>query len=339
MSTYLHRSITAGFFVVTAFGLGFSSVASAAEVANTLRYGINNEQNINRLPQVIAEREGFFAREGLNVEIVTLTAPGPTVREALANGGVDMVRRQLPLFIHAAITGEVTSIGVGLGLSNTVYFLVARPEIESFADLKGKTVAVTVAPDGITLWTRKLLELHGLKNNERSFYNEDVETIRVIGSAGRLACLQSGECDAAPLTWPVAFEQLDAGYHILGITNEIEPLFYQLDIVNPSWAAAHRDLVEKYIRATTAAKRFIHDPENRDEVVAVTMDYMQQPENSTRQILSYIWDPQNRVLVQQAEIDVDNVRETISLMAEYGVLAQPMPEHFVDTSYAEEADQ
>ena len=338
MSTCLHRSTTAGFLALTAFGLGFGSVASAAEVA-TLRYGTNNEQNINRLPQVIAEREGFFTREGLNVEFVTLTAPGPTVREALESNSIDMARQQLALLIHDRITGEVTSVAVGLAVSNGVYFLVARPEIESFADLKGKTVAVTLPHDGITLWARELLELHGLKNNERSFYNEDVETIRVGGSAGRLACLQSGECDAVPLNWPVAFEALDAGYHVLGITNEIGPLFYYVDIANPTWAASHRDLVEKYMRATTAAMRFIQDPNNSDEVVEVMMDYMQQPENSTRQMLSYILDPQNRVLPQQAEIDIDNVRATISLMAEYGVLAQPRPERFVDTSYAEEANQ
>ncbi len=335
MSTCLHRSTTAGFLALTAFVLGFGGAVSAAEV-DTLRYGTNNEQNINRLPLVIAEREGFFAREGLNVQIVTFAA-GTMVREALANGSVDMARRQLPLMIHEAITGEVSSVAVGLGMSNSVYFLVARPEIESFADLKGKTVAVTRPPDAITLWARKLLELHGLKNNERSFYNEDVETKDIGGSGGRLACLQSGECDAALMAWPVAFEGLDAGYHILGITNEIGPLLYQVDTANPSWAAAHRDLIIKYLRATTAAKRFIHDPENRDEVVAVTMDYMGQPENSTRQMLSYIWDPQNRVLLAQAEIDINNVRETISLMAEYGVLAQPMPELFVDTSYAAEA--
>ena len=339
MSTCLHRSTTAGFLALTAFGLGFGSVASAAEVAS-IRYGVNNEQNINRLPQVIAEREGFFAREGLNVEIVVLPAPTSRgVLQDLENGSVDMARRQLALFIHARITGEVTSIGVGLGMNNTVYSLVVRPEIESYADLKGKTVAVTGPDDAITLWGRKLLELHGLKNNERSFYNEDIETINVLGSAARLACLQSGECDAALLTWPRSFEARDAGFHILGITNEIEPLMYHIDIANPSWAASHRDLIEKYMRATTAAMRFIHDPENRDEVVAVTMDYMGQPEDSTRQMLSYIWDPENRVVPQQAEIDIDNVRATISLMSEYGVLAQPRPKQFVDTSYAEENNQ
>ena len=52
-----------------------------------------------------------------------------------------------------------------------------------------------------------------------------------------------------------------------------------------------------------------------------------------------MWDTQNCVLPKHAEIDVNNVRATISLMSEYGVLAQPRPERFVDTSYAEEAGQ
>ena len=345
MSTYLYRSITAGFLVLMAFTAGFGGVTSAAEVANTLRYGTDNERNISRLPQVIAEREGFFAREGLNVQFVNFASsfrapaagqnPG-TVREAMANGSIDMTRQQLPLLINDVMTGRVTVpyVGVSVLMNNSVYFLAVRPEINSYDDLRGKTIAITGLHDGITVWTQKLLALHGLQN-------EDVNLRTIAGSQTRLVCLEAGECAAASLAQPAVFEALDAGHHTLGITNEIGPLFYQLDIVNPTWAAAHRDLVVKYIRATTAAMHFIQDPMNRDEVVRVTMEYMQEPEDRTRQMLSYIWNPQNRVLPQQAAIDMDSVREAIALLGEYGILEQPLPmaERFIDPSYAIAAGQ
>ncbi len=362
MRTYLLRSTMVSLLALAAFGLGFSGGASAAETANTLRYGIDDEQNINRLPQVIAEREGLFAREGVKVELVPFRssfrtraagqAPAPaagnatTVREGMAQGTIDMSRQQLPLLINEAMAGG-KFVGVAVTASNPVYFVVARPEIKSFADLKGKILTITNLHDGITVWTRKLLALHGLKN-------DDVQLKTIAGSEARLVCLKSGDCAAATLDQPAIFEALDAGHHALGITNEIGPQLYQVDIVNPIWAAAHRDLVVKYIRATTAAMRFIQDSKNREEVVKVTMAFTKQPENHARQMLAYIGDPKNRVF-QTSAPDMNTVKAAISLLGEYDVLKQPLPsllgeydvlkqplpapERFVDSSYAKAAGE
>ncbi len=343
MRNNLIRSTVVSFLVVTAVGLILSGSARAAD-ANTLRYGIDDEQNINRLPQVIAEREGLFAREGLAVELVRFTsvfrarqagqnsaAANPTsVRDGMAKGTIDMARQQLPLLINDTMAGG-KSVGVSVTASNPVYFVVARAEIKSFADLKGKTLTITNPHDGITIWTRKLLALHGLKD-------DDVTLKNIAGSDARFACLNSGECAAATLDQPAIFKGLDAGHHALGITNEIAPRLYQVDIVNPTWAAAHRDTVVKYIRATTAAMRFIQDPKNRDEVVKVTAAFTKEPEDRSRQMLGYIWDPKNRVFESSAP-DMNAVRAAISLLGEYDVLKQPLPaaERFVDPTYAKAA--
>jgi ABC-type nitrate/sulfonate/bicarbonate transport system substrate-binding protein len=325
-----------------AFDGGFSTPAAAAD--NTIRYGLDNPQNIDRLPQEIAQREGFFAREGLTVELVPFksafartrdSVPVPagnrlTIREGMAQGTIDMSRQQLALLINDVIAGG-KSVGVAVTASNPVYFIAVRPEIRSFADLKGKTLTITNPHDGITLWSRKLLAQHGVAS-------ADVSLKAIAGSPGRVDCLRSGECAAATLDQPAIFEALDAGFHSLGVTNEIGAQLNQLDVVNPAWATGHRDLVAKYIRATTAAMRFINDAKNRDEVVKVTMDFMKQPENHTRAMLANIWDPKNRVF-QTAAPDVNNIRAAIALLGEYDVLKQPLPvpERFVDPSYAKAA--
>jgi ABC-type nitrate/sulfonate/bicarbonate transport system substrate-binding protein len=168
--------------------------------------------------------------------------------------------------------------------------------------------------------------------------NEDVTLKNIAGSDGRFACLSSGDCAAATLDQPAIFKALDAGHHALGITNEIGPRLYQLDIVNPTWAAAHRDTVVKYIRATTAAMRFIQDPKNRDEVVKVTIAFTKEPENHSRQMLANIWDSKNRVF-EGAAPDMNAVKAAISLLGEYDVLKPPLPaaERFVDPSYSKAA--
>src|ERR1051326_3980338 len=324
----------------TAVGCVFSSQAVAADASTTLRYGIDDEGNINRLPQEIALREGLFAREGLNVEIVRFTgsfrtrgtaaANAPSVRDGMRNGTIDMSRQQLPILITETLDGG-KYVGVSVTATNPVYFLVARPEIKTFADLKGKTLTITNPRDGITVWTRKLMAAHGLKN-------DDVTLKNIAGSDARFVCLNSGECAAATLDQPAIFKGLDAGFHALGISNEIGPRLYQLDIGNPAWATAHRDAVIKYLRGTNAAMRFIQDPKNRDEVLKATLAFTKESENHARQMLAYIWDPKNRVFEGSAP-DLNAVKAAISLMGEYDALKEPLPapERFVDASYAKAA--
>jgi len=338
MAMHLFCPAMAMLIALAAMACGSSGGAWAADI---IRYGIDDDQNINRLPQVVAEREGFFAHEGVEVQTVPFTVsfrtpPGAnpiTMREAMSKGDIDMSREQFPLLINDVMAGrKVVAVSVASG--NPVYFVVARPEIKSFADLKGKTLTITNPRDGITVWTRKLLALHGLADT-------DVTLKNIAGSQGRLACLKSGECAAASLAQPSVLDAIEAGSHTLGLTNEIGPPLYQFDIVDPTRAAANRDAVIKYIRATTAAVRFIRDPKNRDEVVKITMAYMKEPENRSREMLTYIWDPKNRVLPQQAGIELEGVKAAIALLSEYDILKPPLPvpERFIDTAYAEAASR
>ena len=150
-------------------------------------------------------------------------------------------------------------------VNNPAYFLVARPDIKTFADLKGKDLVEPSASDPITLTARKLMEMHGLKDG-------DVEIKYIGGSEPRVACLTSGGCAAGSLSQPAVVAAFDAGFHTLAMHIETGPLLYVVEIVDRSWAEAHSDIVVRYIRATAAATRFIHDPRNRDEVVKAAME-------------------------------------------------------------------
>ena len=65
--------------------------------------------------------------------------------------------------------------------------LMARPEIKSFADLKGKTVALTVPYDLMTLSMRKMMEQHGIRK-------EDMRADRDHGLRTARGCLRTGDC-------------------------------------------------------------------------------------------------------------------------------------------------
>ncbi len=329
-----NRSATIGWLAALAVAVGYGDMA-AAQAPYTIRYGVDTERNINALSQVIAERQGFLAREAIKLEPVRFLTGADRAgnRSAMVANreNFDMTRGQAPFLIEEVLKGS-NYVAVAAVVNNPVYFMVARPDIKTFADLKGKDLVEPSAIDPITLTARKLMEMHGLAEG-------DVEIKYIGGSEPRVACMRSGACAAGSLSQPAVFAAFDAGFHTLAMHIESGPLLYVVEIVDRSWAQAHSDVVVRYLRATAAATRFIHDPRNRDDVVKAAMELTAQPENRAREMLSYVWDDKNHVLPRQGEIDMDALKAMIALHGRYGILKEPLPapERFVDLRYAEMA--
>jgi ABC-type nitrate/sulfonate/bicarbonate transport system substrate-binding protein len=68
-----HRSATIGFLAALGVAVGYGDVA-AAQAPYVMRYGVDTERNINALSQVIADRQGFLAHEGIKLEPVRFLA-------------------------------------------------------------------------------------------------------------------------------------------------------------------------------------------------------------------------------------------------------------------------
>src|SRR5580704_11136479 len=287
-SAQRHRSAAVGFLAAVGLVVGCGDMA-VAQAPLVIRYGVDTERNINALSQVIAERQGFLAREGIKLEPVRFLSGKDRAsnRSAMVatRESFDMTRGQASFVIEEALKGG-NLVAVAAVVNNPVYFMVARPDIKTFADLKGKSLVEPSATDPITLTARKLMEMHGLKDG-------DVEIKYVGGSEPRVTCLKSGACAAGSLSQPAVFAAFDAGFHTLAMHIETGPLLYVVDIVDRSWAETHSEVIVRYIRATAAAMRFIHEGRNRDEVVKGAIEVTHQPENRARELLSYFWDAKN----------------------------------------------
>jgi ABC-type nitrate/sulfonate/bicarbonate transport system substrate-binding protein len=336
MNTQQYRSATIGFFALVAFSFGHGGTA-AAQSTYTLRYAVDTERNLNELSQRVAVRQGFFAREGIDLQVHRFVATGDRSADRSTLVGsrdtFDMARMQLSVLMEPEGRFKgMNYVAVAAVVNNPVYFLVARPEIKTFADLKGKKLTLPSPTDPISLTAHKLMEMHGLKDG-------DVEIKDIAGSQPRVACLKSGDCAAASLAQPSVFAAFETGAHTLAMHIETGPLLYVIEMVDRAWAEGHSDMVVRYIRAQAAANRFIHDPRNREEVVKAAMEVTAQPENRAREMLSYFWDAKNDVLPQQGEIDLGRVNAMIALFGRYGILKNPLPapERFVDLRYAKMA--
>ena len=296
----------------------------------TLRYGQipSTIKSVSALHFNIAQRKGLFIREGINIEMISIEGGAANMMMALDRGAVDITRTASFFLIQAALKGS-EGVAVAGETATPIYSLIVKPEIKTFADLKGKVVGLTNAVSTISVSMRKLLGLNGLGNS-------DYRVIEFVGTPERSECLRKGECDAVPLGQPEDFTLLKQGYRRLGISNDAVPNFqFIVSAVRRSWGEANKDALVRYIRGLAAAFRFMRDPANREDVVKIILDTTGSSDEIARQTLALYFEPDRGVFPKQGELDIKGLGQVIQFMGETGDLKPPLPsaERFVDLQY------
>jgi ABC-type nitrate/sulfonate/bicarbonate transport system substrate-binding protein len=316
--------------VLAALTLAASACSAWAE-GNVLRYGqaLSAHKSIYSLAVALAEREGLFRREGIDLRVV-IPIPGGTDRmiDALHDDTVDVTHVATPFLVRAALAGS-DAVAIAAEFNDPIYSLVARPEIRRIADLKGRVLGMADAGGSIAFSMRKLLALHGVRES-------DVRTKTIDGTPARLSCLRGGGCDAVPLGQPQDVLAQVEGYRLLGISNEAVPEYlYTVTAARRSWAAANSELVVRYVRALAASFDMIREPARRSAVVAAIVDITAVPAGIAERVLDLYAQPGRKALPLRGEIDPKGLAQVIAFMAEAGQIPLPLPdaERFVDLSY------
>ena len=230
--------------------------------------------------------------------------------------------------IEAALKGSDAVAVIG-GAANTMYSLIAKPEIKSIGELKGKVIAMSAPADTITLSTRLLLEKGRLKDG-------DYRIKQVIGSNQRGDCLVKGECDAVPLGQPDDIVFLQKGFRKLGDSLEVIPVLqFNVIAARRAWASEHKDAVTRLARAFGLTFKFLRDPANRDEVTKMIVATTGAPAEVARAILNLYYEPDRGIMPKQAEISMPGMAEVIELLVASGQINGPAPsaDRFVDLQY------
>jgi ABC-type nitrate/sulfonate/bicarbonate transport system substrate-binding protein len=312
----------------------FGSAHVAVAQTVTLRYGqaFSALRSIFALPLLVAEREGYFVREGLNFVTVPIPGGGEKLIEALHDGQADISHVATPFLIQAALKGS-DAVAIASEFNNPIYSLIAKPEIKTYADLKGKMLGVAAENGSITISIRKLLAMHGLTR-------DDYQAKFIDGTPDRLSCLTAGDCYAVPLGQPQDFVAMRQGYRLLGLSTEAVPEFvYTVTAARRSWAVQNKDTLVRFVRALGAAFRFIRDPTRRGEVARTIVETTGFADANARLTLALYFEPERNVVPKQGEIDLKGLQTAIAFMGEAGVLKAPLPapERFVDLQYLKAA--
>jgi ABC-type nitrate/sulfonate/bicarbonate transport system substrate-binding protein len=296
----------------------------------TQRFGEipSSAHGMTSLNLFIAERQGFLARENVAIEIVPVAGGTGNMVAALDRGEVDVTQTATPYLIQAVLNGS-QAVAIAGEVGNPVYSLIAKAQIQNFADLKGKLIGLSLPIDTISISTRRLLALKGVNDG-------DYRVKELVGSPARAACLKNGECDAVPLGQPDDLVAVKEGYRRLGDTTEAVASFaFDVIAVRRDFAESHMPVVIGFVAALADACRYIRDPARRAEVTKAVVDLTGAPEEIARAILALYLDPDRGVVPKQAEIDLNGLAQVIVFMGEGGTIKPPLPSpaQFVDLNY------
>ncbi|HZE10002.1 MAG TPA: ABC transporter substrate-binding protein [Burkholderiales bacterium] len=303
-------------------------VASAAATADPDTVRLNTFPNAKALPFHAGIERGIFAKHGVALEL-SFTENSTAQREGLAAGRFDVV--------HAAVDNAVAMVESGkgdvvivTGGDNGMNEFFVQPHIASFADLRGRKLAVDAPNTAYAIQAKKILQKHGLKDGT------DYTVVPVGRGELRLkAMAENRDYAAAILNLPFTIQAEQLGMKSLGNTVDIlGPYQANGAFALRSWVESHGALLERTIAAYVESLRWVRRPENRAECVAILVAKLKIPRDVAERTYHALADPV-RGFTPDARFDMEGFRNLLSLRAEIegkGKGARS-PESYLDLSY------
>src|SRR5205823_5354316 len=180
------------------FLLSISNASGQALEKPKLSIGVGGKTLFYYLPLTIAERNGYFKAEGLDVEILDFPG-GAKALQALLGGSVDLVSGAYEHTISQQAKGQAIEALVLEGRYSAIVLALPQAKAGAYkspADLKGMKIGVTAPGSSTNMFVNILLAKAGLKP-------DDVSIIGVGAGAGAVAIMKRGEIDALSNLDPV----------------------------------------------------------------------------------------------------------------------------------------
>jgi len=237
--------------------------ASGARAAETILVGSVGSASANLWPVMVGEKKGFFAAEGIKIDMVFVQANAGVIQQLTVDAVNLSVGSGLVDPIRAVDKGAPVAIA-RIEMQRPPYTLLAKPAIKTIKDLKGKIVSVGGAKDITRIFFERMLAPSGV-------HPKDVDLIYAGATSARLQALQSGAADAAILTAPYNFHAEAAGFTNLGRTADVLDMPFSGVSANRNWARSHKDALQKFLNVYTKSIAWLSDPANREEAVGLMM--------------------------------------------------------------------
>jgi NitT/TauT family transport system substrate-binding protein len=285
-------------------------------------------------PFFLGRERGYFAKEGIDLDIQEGRGSGPTV-QAVAAGTVTFGYADFSTIVKAAAQGApVVTIGVLLQKSPMAVIGLAERNVKKPDDLRGKIVAITPGDSLSQIWPL-FLKKTGLKESDVKIVSGDIQT--------KLNAVINGQADF------MLGYLMDQSMRIENATKKPTTVIpfsdYGVNLIATSilaskeTLAAKPDLVRRFMAAAT---RSVQDAE-KDPAAAVDAMLKANAKAGERTALVKgleltvpLYHTEDTKNLPPFRVSPANVKESIAMLGEYGGLDKTTagkPESFYSLDY------
>ncbi len=274
-----------------------------------------------------AWRQGFFEREGLDVDVVLIRGTAPGVQALIAGSiHVGLVANDGPI----AAVEQGMDLAMVAGGSKTTHMILGGKNYKTYEDLRGATIGSSTLTSGTAFLLRRVLKTKGLE------YPRDYKLLSVGGTGPAFAALTAGQIAAAILAVPVAFQAQEAGFNLIGRVPDVFPNYLlSAYSVRRRWAEKNRPQVVRFLKAVLLAKRWLGE-DRKAATEFLAKEFQLKPSLAEKGLDYYLT---NQAWHPELDIDLDGLKTVVEIYTEQTGMKGPVPspEKYVDMSYLKQA--
>ena len=264
--------ITYGFLICSVVSL---FIVAPSRAIDNIRVACPSLSSTSVFALVIAQKEGYFREEGLNVELLSIRGE-IAIRTVLA-GDVDFFTNA-----GSALAAGVRGIPVRLVTvfqDKPSWDLIAQPEVKSIAQLRGKNIAVMSPEGSLAVVAREMLRKNGLDPTK------DVNLVTMGGDEVRFPALQTRSIQATLFNTAMSIKAQKEGFIKLGNASEYANLIEGGLATSQDKIQQQPEKIHRFVRG--ALKGLIFYVSKREAAVKYMMDTLRMKD---QELVSSIYD-------------------------------------------------
>lgn len=251
-------------------------LSASVQAQDRIRIGISSVSP-GFIPTIIAEKKGFYAKHGLRSEHVLISLS--IAINALGTGDLDYVI-SVAQGVSAALRGFPVKL-VMMTQDKLDFFIMAKPEIKTMADLKGKVLGISYPGSTTHLVAESMLRHFGLEPGK------DVSLLPTGDNQARLAALEGNRVAATIATPPYNIIAPTKGLKVLLWAREFVTIPQNAVIVTDKKLQQSPDQVKRMIKGTIEGLQFIK--RDKEESIDIAAKWMKLDRARVKAVLDSVF--------------------------------------------------
>lgn len=238
--------------------LSLLAAASTASAEDTIKLAVGQRGNWDTSVSEVGQLAGIFKKHDLKLEIVYTQGAGET-QQAVISGSVD-------IGIAAGVMGVLSAYSKGApvrvigaettGAGDLYWYVKADSPIKTLKDTDDKILAYSTNGSST----------HGVVKAFIDEYKLKAKPTAMGGPAANITAVMSGQIDVGWAAPPFGLDQLDAKQIRIIATGNDASVFkgqtVRLNIANADYLKAHKDVVNRYMKAYRETVNYLYTDPN-----------------------------------------------------------------------------